>query len=125
MEERPVTRYATTADGVTHAYQTAGTGPLDLLVLGGFTVPLDLMWEEPSLVRFRNRLSRFTHTVWMEPPTWGASDRDTSGELAVETFAYEAVLDAVGSARVTLLGCGMEGLRPFATRHITRSGSLL
>ena len=37
VDERPITRYATTPDGLSVTYQIAGEGPLDLVVITGFT----------------------------------------------------------------------------------------
>jgi hypothetical protein len=46
--EIPETRYAKTADGVQLAYQVAGDGPIDFVVLGSaFIASVDLSWEFP------------------------------------------------------------------------------
>ena len=48
--EAPETRYAKTADGVHVAYQVWGDGPFDLFVMRDPSFPVDLIWEEPSVV---------------------------------------------------------------------------
>ena len=60
MDERPVTRYAKTADGVHIAYQIRGVGPLQLLALAGEGISLDSEDDEPS----------FATPVWREIPKW-------------------------------------------------------
>ena len=66
MEPTPETRYAQSADGGQVAYQVAGSGPTLMLAFSPFTV-IDVMWEEPSLVRFFDRLSGFTRHAWFDP----------------------------------------------------------
>jgi hypothetical protein len=46
----PETRYATVEGRGQVAYQAVGGGPVDVLVLNPL-LPVDLMWEEPRLVR--------------------------------------------------------------------------
>src|ERR1700704_2599347 len=52
-----VTEYVLTADGAHLAYQVIGEGGLTLVVLPGVTIPIDLMWEDPNLIRIGRRLS--------------------------------------------------------------------
>ena len=56
----PETRYAKTADGVHIAYQTVGTGPVDIAFVMGWTTHIELMWKEPTLARFLSRLAAFS-----------------------------------------------------------------
>jgi hypothetical protein len=51
VDERPVTRYATSVDGVSVAFQVCGDGPLDLLFPTELGLPVDLLWEDPGFVR--------------------------------------------------------------------------
>ena len=62
----PSTQYARSADGTNLAYQVSGDGPLDLLFMPGTGVPVDLMWDDPGLIRVRRRLGAFGRTVWFE-----------------------------------------------------------
>jgi hypothetical protein len=90
VDERPVTRYATTPDGVSIAYQVTGDGPLDLVFLSAYTIPIDLLWEEPSFVRVAKRLGGFSRTVWCDARGHGAS----GGNL--EDHFFEETADALG-----------------------------
>ena len=47
----PVTRYAETERGAI-AYQVVGEGPVTILANKGPVLPVDMMWEEPSLARY-------------------------------------------------------------------------
>ena len=78
MDERPATRYAKAPDGVSIAYQVTGDGPVDVLFAASHGVPIDLLWEEPSFVRFAKRLGGFSRTIWYEPRGLGASGGDFS-----------------------------------------------
>jgi len=59
----PETRYAKTADGVHIAYQTVGTGPVDIAFVMGWTSHIELMWKEPTLARFLSRLAAFSRLI--------------------------------------------------------------
>jgi hypothetical protein len=73
VAEVPETRFAETPGGRI-AYQVVGDGPIDVLVTHTPLFPIDLMWDEPSLVRFLDRLSTFSRHVWFDPRGRGASD---------------------------------------------------
>ena len=47
----PATRYAKTADGVHIAYHVVGQGPLDLVLLSEWALPLEGRWHEPTTAR--------------------------------------------------------------------------
>ena len=119
MSEGPGTAYVETANGGSVAYQVVGDGPIDLFVRGGAPVPLDLYWEQPDLVRIRNRLGRFSRTVWLEPLGFGLSDRDIDPESAAnadETHAQvTAVADALRTERFALMTFSING--PWAIRY--------
>src|SRR6516165_9208564 len=87
VAEVPETRFAETPGGRI-AYQVVGDGPIDVVVTHSPFSPIDLMWDEPSLVRFLDRLSTFSrHTSGPTPgggaprtrcPTWrSASPRQS------------------------------------------------
>ena len=109
MDERPVTRYAKAPDGVKLAYQVTGDGPRDLVFPQGSVLPIDLLWEEPSFVRFAKRLGRFSRTVWHEPRGIGASGGGRMGTLTESVDDLTTVLDAAGCERVVLLANGHSG----------------
>jgi len=98
VDERPVTRYATTPDGVSIAYQVTGDGPLDLVFLSAYTIPIDLLWEEPSFVRVAKRLGGFSRTVWCDARGHGASGGNLEDHFFEET-ADAAQRSEVASSR--------------------------
>jgi class 3 adenylate cyclase/pimeloyl-ACP methyl ester carboxylesterase len=111
--------YVTTSDGGSIAYQVSGAGPLEMLVLPATGIPVDVLWDEPGLVRARNRFDAFSRTIWFEQRGWGSSDREVtparSLEEAVTNEQLTAVADAVGSERFALLAFATLG--PWALRY--------
>jgi class 3 adenylate cyclase len=112
LVEAPETRYAKTADGVHVAYQVWGDGPFDLFVVRDPSFPVDLIWEEPSVVAILERLGGFARNVWMDPRGAGSSDALTLEALpTLDTWNDDlsAVMADVGSSRVALAGFGAAG----------------
>jgi class 3 adenylate cyclase len=112
LVEAPETRYAKTADGVHVAYQTWGDGPFDLVVVRDPTFPVDLMWEEPSVVAILERLGGFARNIWMDPRGAGSSDAltlDALPNLDAWQDDLKAVMTAAGSSRAALAGFGAAG----------------
>ncbi len=66
MMDVPATRYADTERGAI-AFQVVGDGPLTILVNKLPGLPVDLMWEEPSLARFMTGLGSFSRSIWFDP----------------------------------------------------------
>jgi class 3 adenylate cyclase len=122
----PVTRYADTAVGRI-AYQLVGDGDPDLLVLHPLAIPIDHMWDEPTLVRFLERLASFTCSIWFDPRGRGASDPlpHAEGRLA-ESVADDmlALLDSLGCERVAALGLGPPATL-FAASHPERTQAFI
>src|SRR6516165_1673689 len=125
VAEVPETRFAETPGGRI-AYQVVGEGPVDLLVLPPFPLLIDLIWDEPTLVRFLDRLSSFCRHIWFDPRGRGASDPLPHVE---ERFA-EAIADDI-LALVDHLGCeqvavlGLSQLILFAATHPERTKALI
>jgi hypothetical protein len=71
VDDRPVTRYAQAPDRVSLAYQVTGDGPVDLVFLTTLAFPVDLLWDEPSFVRFAKRLGGFTAPCGTSHEAWG------------------------------------------------------
>jgi class 3 adenylate cyclase len=122
----PETRYADTANGQV-AYQVVGDGPLDLLVFHPPICPVDLMWDEPMLVRFLERLSTFSRSIWFDPRGRGASDplphvEDRFAESSSDDML--AVLDDLGLEQVALLGLETPAYL-FAASHPERTKALV
>src|SRR5688572_1612309 len=129
MTDSPSTHYVGAADGVSLAYQVGGSGPLDVVCLSGVALPVDLMWEDPGLVRFRRRLEAFSRVIWFDARGRGASEGDPVEGMSGEVFDADlaAVLDAAGSARAAVLGFGNFGPNAvhFAVSHSGRVTALV
>jgi pimeloyl-ACP methyl ester carboxylesterase len=98
------TRYAKSGE-VNIAYQVAGEGPLDLVLVPGFVSHLELDWEEPRYAHFLERLASFSRLIRFDKRGTGLSDRPGGlPDLETRMDDVRAVLDAVGSERTTLFG---------------------
>jgi pimeloyl-ACP methyl ester carboxylesterase len=113
---RPETRYAKTSDGVHIAYHVVGDGPVDLVVVMGWTSNIEAMWEEPSMARSLARLASFSRLIIFDKRGTGLSDRvpdDRLPSLEVRMDDARAVMDAAGSERAVVFGISEGG--PMAT----------
>lgn len=103
--DRPVTRYAV-SDGVNIAYQVVGTGPFDLVYVPGWVSNVEMMWEEPRLAAFLERLASFARLIVFDKRGTGLSDPVSDAELpGLERRMDDVrpVMDAAGSERAALL----------------------
>jgi class 3 adenylate cyclase len=124
----PETRFAKLADGAQVAYQAVGDGPIDIIVARTPTFPVDLMWDEPHLARFLERLSTFSRHIWFDPRGIGASDGIAQPEARLLESAVEdmvAVLDDLGCERAAVLGLGVSSAMLFAAAHPQRTAALV
>jgi class 3 adenylate cyclase len=122
----PETRYADTANGQV-AYQIVGDAPLDLLVFHPPICPVDLLWDEPMLVRFLERLSTFSRSIWFDPRGRGASDPLPHDEDRFEESSTDdmlGVIDHLGLEQVALLGLETPAFL-FAAAHPERTKALV
>ena len=102
---RPATRYATTDDGVSIAYQVVGEGPQDLVLIFPFVSHLDLHWDSPASTRFLEQLGTLARVILFDKRGMGLSDPvDEAPTLEVRMEDARAVMDAAGSERATLFG---------------------
>jgi class 3 adenylate cyclase len=126
MSEVPETRFADTSLGRI-AYQVVGDGPLDVLVFHSMLFPIDLMWDEPTLARFVERLSSFSRTIWFDPRGRGASDPLPPSEDLIESVADDAValVDHLGCEQVAVLSLGVPSSILFAASHPERTKALV
>jgi pimeloyl-ACP methyl ester carboxylesterase len=127
VAEVPETRFTNTP-GDRIAYQVAGNGPIDLLVAHGLIFPIDLMWDEPSLLRFLDRLSSFSRHVWFDPRGRGASDPlPHAEERLAETMADDmlALVDELGCEQVVAVGLDAPTPILFAASHPERTKALV
>jgi class 3 adenylate cyclase len=124
---RPDVRYVRNGD-VSLAYQVAGDGPRDLLLVSGFVSNLEEAWRYPSLSRFLSRLAETSRLILTDRRGSGLSDRFGDAPPQ-ETMLndLEIVLDEVGSAKATLLGLwdGCETSILFAATYPDRVSSLI
>jgi len=126
VTDLPETRYADTANGQV-AYQIIGDGPLDLLVFHPPICPVDLLWDEPMLVRFLERLSTFSRSIWFDPRGRGASDPLPHDEDRFEESSSDdmlGVLDHLGLKQVAVLGLETPAFL-FAASHPERTKALI
>ena len=66
MTDAPETNYTRSADGTNLAFHVSGGGPLGVVFVNGFAIPIDLLLDDPGFVRFRKRLETFSRTVWFD-----------------------------------------------------------
>ena len=102
----PETRYAS-SDGVNIAYQVVGSGPFDLVYVPGWVSNIEVMWEEPRLASFLERLASFSRLILFDKRGTGLSDPvpdDHLPTLERRMDDVRAVMDAAGSERAALLG---------------------
>src|SRR4029450_5171235 len=123
----PETGYAETSGG-SIGYQAVGEGPPDVLVIKPGFLPVDLMWEEPRLVRFLTGLSSFSRNIWFDQRGTGSSDpiAPVEGRL-IESIVDDmiAVLDELGCERAVVVGAIGPPALPFAAAQPERTSALV
>ena len=121
----PRTRYARNRD-VSIAYQVAGEGPHDLLLVNSWVSQMEHLWTEPRLARMFQRLMGFARFIQFDRRGSGMSDRVPPAPLEEQMDDVLAVLDAAGVARAGVLaeteGTALACL--FAATHPERVSSL-
>lgn len=121
----PETQYARSGD-VNIAYQVVGEGPLDLVYVPGWVSNVELIWDEPAMARFLERLASFSRLILFDKRGTGLSDH--GGQFAALETRMEdlhAVLDAAGSSSTVLLGshdgCSLAALHAATYPERTRA----
>jgi class 3 adenylate cyclase len=114
-----VTRYARSGD-VQIAYQLAGTGPLDVLVVPRWFSNIELDWDLPPSARFLTRLASFARLIQFDRRGAGMSGGIAGATpLEEQIDDVRAVLEASGSNQPALIsiaeGCALAVL--FAASH--------
>lgn len=104
---QPVTRYVDTELGYL-AYQVFGQGERDIMFVTGGVSNIDALWDEPSAVRFFDRLARLGRVIQYDMRGSGVSDPvpgDTAW-LPLEDNMHDilSVLAAAGSRRAVVYG---------------------
>jgi DNA-binding SARP family transcriptional activator/pimeloyl-ACP methyl ester carboxylesterase len=110
----PTTRYVKGA-GVHLAYQTYGSGELDILIMPGFVSHVERLWEHPGCRSFLLSLMPLGRLILLDRRGIGLSDRVGSAP-SVEATAEDigTVLRAALTRRVVLFGaseCGPACIR--------------
>ena len=106
----PPTHYAPSRNA-SIAYQVLGDGPCDLVVITGPASHLELMWEEPRTARTFTRMAEFARLIMFDRRGTGLSDPVTEPPtLEQQVDDLRAVLTAVGSERVAMIGGSDLGL---------------
>jgi class 3 adenylate cyclase len=104
--EIPDTRFATTADGVSIAFQVVGRGTLDIvLVLSAFVSNMEIAWEWSVLRELFLALSDRGRLIMFDRRGAGLSDGVSGVRLPTLEARMEdirAVMDAAGSDRAVL-----------------------
>ncbi len=114
-----VTRYARSGDAQI-AYQLAGKGPLDVLVVPRWFSNVELDWDLPPSARFLKRLASFARLIQFDRRGAGMSDGIAAATpLEEQIDDVRAVLGAAGSQQPAVIsiaeGCALAVL--FAASH--------
>jgi class 3 adenylate cyclase len=105
----PETRYATTADGLSIAYQQFGSGP-HLVWVTGTASHVELFWELPGWANALRRLSERATVTWFDKRGTGLSDRELLSESLEGRMAdILAVMDDAGIESADLIGLSESG----------------
>lgn len=126
----PETRYARNEGGQYIAYQAFGQGAVDLVFIPDWGTNLEIMWEEPTLARFLQRLASFARVICFDKRGTGVSEPVPLG--AVPSWEewmddVRTVLDAAGRERAAVFGHGDGGSMAllFAASHPARTSTLI
>ena len=128
--ETPEIRYARTVDGVHIAYQVAGKGPLDLVVVAS-GLGLGKIWTSRRAETFPGRLTEFSRLILLDRRGTGLSDHivEREQQLTLESRMDDvrAVMDAAGSDRAVLMGfeSGFAETAMFAATYPERAAGLI
>src|SRR5215475_4737692 len=103
-------KYARSGE-VNIAYQVAGDGPIDLVLVLGWISHLAFVWELPALAAFLNRLASFSRLILFDKRGCGMSARvHPLPTLEQRMDEVRAVLDAAGSRRAAVMGVSEGGV---------------
>lgn len=103
--EVPQTRYATSVDGLSIAYQRFGDGDVDVVYLPGTVAHLEMAWEWPGPRRWMERLAAFSRMLKFDKRGTGLSDRHLgTGSPEMRMDDARAVMDAEGIDTAVVLG---------------------
>jgi pimeloyl-ACP methyl ester carboxylesterase len=126
----PKTLFTENKEGQSVAYQVCGEGSPDIIFIPDWVSNLEIMWEEPTLARFLDRLASFGRLICFDKRGTGVSDPVPLGAIPTwEEWMDDVgtVLDAVGSERAAVFGHGDGGQMAllFAATHPGRTLALV
>ena len=125
----PQTRWATTIDGATIAYQDVGQGDVTLVVINGWISHLEVYWEQPRYARFMQRLAGRFRVLTFDKRGVGMSDRfQTAPDIDARMDDVRAVMEAAGVERAAIFGWGTAGpalAAVFAASHPDQTLALI
>ena len=128
MDDLPETRYATTGDGLSIAFQVWGEGAENLLIVPGIISHLEAQLEIPDYLRFARGLAASFRLIRFDKRGGGMSD-GVAGAPTIDERArdIDAVLDAAGVERAALAGFseGSAVSLVFAARQPERVSKLI
>lgn len=100
----PQTRYAKAGD-VSIAYQVVGDGPTDIVLVPGYIMHVELVWEIPTAVHILERLASFARVILFDKRGGGLSDPVVGAPTLEDRMDdVRAVMAAAGSERAVVLG---------------------
>lgn len=124
--DTPSVHYARSPDGAYIAYQIAGQGPVDVVIVPGYVSHLDTWWEAAS-GRLVRRLASFCRLILFDKRGTGLSDRPTGIGFHDWLADIDAVLDAAEAPRPVVLGmsAGAPIAIEWAAAHADRVSALV
>ena len=128
--QAPDVHYARSSDGTHIAYQVAGDGPIDVLMVSAAYSNIELIWALPSFGSFLDALASIGRVIVFDPRGAGLSDPLTVERLpTLETRVADAltVMEAAGSGRPALFGMDSTGPLAifFAATYPDRTAALI
>jgi class 3 adenylate cyclase len=125
----PETRFARNGD-VHLAYQTVGSGPVDLLYVDAWVHHVEAVWDVPDFARLLRRLSSFSRLIHFDRRGTGLSDPvplDRLPDVGTQVEDALTVLEAAGSTEAVVVGANEGTLVAMllAARHPERCRSLV
>jgi class 3 adenylate cyclase len=104
MISQPATHYAHAGE-VSIAYQVFGDGPIDIVLVPGYIMHVELIWEIPTAVHILERLASFARVILFDKRGGGLSDPVVGAPTLEDRMDdVRAVMEAVGSERAAILG---------------------
>lgn len=109
---RPETHFVRTPRGAV-AYQVFGEGDKDIVFITHWVSNVDAYWDEPSAVRYLDRLSEMGRVILIDKLCSGVSDMHISGHIPPVEETMDDIRDvmaALGSEQAVLIGDAEGGM---------------